>query len=478
MSEERHVAVVGGGITGLAAAHALMRAAKEGNASLKVSLIEADSRLGGKIRTERIAGEAVDVGAESLMIRGEGALALCDELDLVDDLVRPLRMTTSVWTRGRLREMPPGLLSGMPAGTWPLLRSGILSPVGIGRAALDLILPKGERSGDRSVAEVFGARFGSEAVERLFDPLLGTIYAAGCESLSIEATLPHVHLAARQHRSLLRGLRASSGRQSSGAPPSFLTLPGGLGRIVSRLTSQLKDVDVRTGVQAGPLLRSLDGRYLLHLSDGEPMLLDGVLIATPASQAAAVLGVTSPTAARQLRTIQYVSAVVVTLRLHRVQLTDPPGFAGLLVPRREKRMLGALTVLSEKWEHLGRNGDVWLRASVARDSVPRALELEDAELVRHLQADLKDAIGLRYVPLHAHVMRWRSCLPVYSPGHIDRIRTIDEALEALPRVMLAGAAFKGIGVPQCIEQGRAAAQRLLACLESAGDREAISGGAR
>ena len=367
---ERHVAVIGGGVTGLAAAHALLRASRaDGEKSLRVTVIEADTRLGGKIRTEEIAGESVDVGAESLMIRGPAAIDLCTELGLDEELVSPLQMTTCLWTRGRARELPAGVLGGMPEGVWPLLRSGILSPGGLGRAALDLVLPASGTSGDRSVADIVGGRFGREAVEQLFDPLLGTIYAAACDSLSTKAILPHFDLAAGEHRSLLRGLRAAGKPPTAGAkkpsPPGFLTLPGGLERIVARLRHSLSDADIRCGVHAGPLLRSVDGRYCLPVSDAKPLLLDGVVIATPAPEAATVLGATCPDAARRLRSIRYSSTVVVTLRCRGDALARPPAFVGLLVPRSERRLLGALTILSAKWEHLARNGELWLRASVS-----------------------------------------------------------------------------------------------------------------
>jgi len=475
--QERHVAVIGGGITGLSAAHALLGGDRAGGRRLRVTVIEADRRLGGKVRTEEIAGESVDVGAESLMVRGPAVRALCQELELDGELVAPTRTTTCLWTRGRTRELPAGVLGGMPQGVWPLLRSGIVSPAGLGRAALDLVLPASVSDGDRSVAEVMGARFGREAVEQLVDPLLGTIYATGCDSLSARAILPHVDLAAREHRSLLRGLRAAGKPGGAGgpqtaskppaaaakgpAPPSFLTLPGGLERIVARLRHSLAGEDLRCGVHAGPLLRSVDGRYRLHVSHAEPLQLDGVVIATPAPQAAAVLGAICPHAARRLRAIGYSSTVVVTLRFRGDALARPPAFVGLLVPRSERRLLGALTVLSAKWEHLAANGELWLRASVSRDAVASALQLEDGELVRRIIAELREAIGLKGAPLDAHVTRWRACLPVYAPGHQERIDAVEQALCDLPGVAVAGAAYRGVGVPQCIEQGRQAAKRVL-----------------
>lgn len=480
-----HVVVVGGGIAGLTAAHALLQDSPSGLRP-RVTLIEADRRLGGKIRSEQLAGQAIDVGAESLMVRAPAALDLCRELGLEGELVAPRTTATGVWARGRPRELPPGMLGGLPNGVGPVLRSGILSPAGIARASLDLVLPGSPGDGDRAVGELVRRRLGRQALDRLVDPLLGSIYAAHSDTLSLRATAPQIEAIARGHRSLIRGLRAAAqprrpatseqaaperraGPANAGQPP-FATLPGGLERIVGCLHRQIRDVErieqaqVRTGTAARYLMRAADGRYRLALARGEPLLADGIVIAAPAPHAAHILEPVAPQAAGELRQVAYLSVVVVTLRYPASSGCAPAHRAGLLVPHGQGRMLGACTWLSAKWPHLAGDGDIWVRCSVARAHTERALRQDDAELVGVLCGELRQAAGLAGAPLDAHVMRWHNALPHYKPGHLDRVERVERQLENLPGVALAGSAYRGMGVPQCISQGRQAAERVLGAL--------------
>jgi protoporphyrinogen oxidase len=457
VSSRPHVAVVGGGISGLAAAHTLVH-----TGGARVTLLEADRRLGGKIRSERIAGAVVDVGAESLLARVPAAIELCRQLGLEDELVPPNQLRTSIWTRGKLRELPGSPLSGLPDGVTPLLRSGILSPLGIARASLDLVLPAARIDGDCAVGELVARRLGREALDRLVDPLLGTIYGADCDELSLRATAPQLERLARDHRSLIRGLRATKPAPASG--PLFVSLPGGLERIVTRLCEQLQDAELRCGVAVTQLDRAPDGRYRLSGPDCEPLLADGVVIAAPADQAGRILGAISPAAATLLQAIRYTSTVIVTLRYPAEALPQPLLGAGFLVPQSERRLLGGCTWLSAKWPHLAASGETWLRCSVGRRNAARALNFDDATLVEGLSAELREAMGLRGEPVSAHVTRWERALPHYEPGHIERVGRIEKELSHLPRVAVAGAAYRGMGVPQCIAQGRAAAEQTLAAM--------------
>jgi oxygen-dependent protoporphyrinogen oxidase len=458
MSDLPHIAVVGGGISGLSAAHALLRSGRA-----NVTLLEADRRLGGKIRSEPIGDQTVDVGAEALFARVPGAIELCRELGLGEELVGAARTATAVWTRGHLRELPAGIFSGLPDGLKPVLRSGILSPLGLARGALDLVLPASRGDGDRSVGQLVRSRLGRQALDRLVDPLLGTIYATDCDRLSARAAAPQLDALARGHRSLIQGLRAA--RPTPQQPgPLFVSLPGGLERIVVRLREELHEVDIRCSTPVRLLERAPDGSYQLDIANGKPLRADGVLIAAPHDEAARILSAVSPNAATELEQIGYSSTIVVTMRYSAGAAPEPLSLAGFLVPQSEHRLLGACTCLSAKWPHLTATGEVWLRCSVGRASMPGALKLDDATLVARLAHELKQALGLRAKPLDTHVMRWERSLPRYEPGHLDRVARIEDQLARLPGLELAGAAYRGIGVPQCITQGQAAAERILAAI--------------
>jgi oxygen-dependent protoporphyrinogen oxidase len=455
-----HVVVVGGGIAGLAAARTLLQA---DGAAPHVTLLEADGRLGGKISTVRIASKSVDVGAEALLARVPAGIELCRELGLEGELTSPLETSTYVWARGRLRELPAGILGGLPDGVGPVLRSGILSPGGLARATLDLALPRSSADGDCSVGELVGARLGKQALDRLVDPLLGTIYGADCHSLSLRATAPQIEKIAREHRSLILGLRAAKPPPRSG--PMFLTVAGGLQRIVERLGEELCDVELRLGTPAELLEHAPGGRYRLQLPAGETLLADGVVIAAPADRAARILGYVSPSAATELRSVRYVSTVVVTLRYAGSAAPRPLGGTGFLVPQSERRLLGACTWLSAKWAHLAADGELWLRCSIARSAVSQARELDDEALVRRVAQELREAMGLSGAPLDWLVTRWENALPLYEPGHLDRLARLKEHMVLLGGVALAGSAYGGMGVPQCIMQGQVAARRVLDAIE-------------
>lgn len=469
MSSARHVVVLGGGITGLAAVHELLRAGEAAVAPpARVSLVEADRRLGGKVRSDPIASQRIDVGAESLMARSPAAIDLCRQLGLGEELVAATEVSSVLWTRGRLRPLPPGILGGLPAGVRPVLASRILSPTGIARAAMDLLLPASRWRDDEPVTEIVRRRLGAQALDRLVDPLLGTIYGADCESLSVRATAPQIDRIARAHRSLIRGLLSATAPPTGADGPLFVTLPGGLERIVERLRARAEGAaELRLGVRAVALARGPEGRYLLRLSDGSQLMADGVVIATPADQAALVLDAIAPIASLHLRSIPYSSTVVVTLRCSRAAVPAQPAGAGLLVPAGERKLLGACTFSSAKWPHLKRTGELWLRCSVARASVAEAMAIDDSTLVRRIAGELRDAIGLTGSPLDARVTRWRRSLPVYRPGHLERVAHIERELARLASVEVAGAAYRGMGVPQCIAQGEEAARRVLEQLQDA-----------
>lgn len=465
MSAAPHIAVIGGGITGLAAARQFGRGGgDDGGRRPQVTVLEASAELGGKIRSTDFAGTTVDVGPEALLTAIPAALKLCGELGLADELVAPLQTRTAVWTRGRLRELPPGILGGLPDGVRPILRSGILSPIGAARAGADLMLPAHNGRHDESVGSLVRRRLGDEALERMIDPLLGGIYGGDPDSLSLRATAPRLHSLTREHRSLIRGLMAS-GKQAPASPgPMFMTLPGGLQRLITGLSGDLGEAEVicAEGVQR---ITPVDGgRYLLHTTRGRELAVDGAVVAVPAYAAAEMLADSAPAAAAELDGIEYTSVVVVWLAFPAAAVPPLPDRSGFLVPRSEGRTLSACTWASAKWPHLAARADrVLLRCSVGRGR-PGAIALDDETLVADVLADLRDAIGVREQPLASHITRWQRAMPQYTVGHLERLRRLDAALDHLPAIRLAGAAYRGMGVPQCIAQGEEAAAQVASAL--------------
>lgn len=458
-----HVVVVGGGIAGLSAAHRL--SALSGSNAPRITLLEAEGRLGGKIRTERIGGLALDVGPEALLTRQPAALELCRELGLADDLVAPVAERAFVWL-DELRPLPPRLLAGAPDGAGTVVRSRILSPRGLARAGLDLVLPATPLDEDVSIGRLVRSRMGDEVLERLIDPLLGGIHAGRCDELSARATAPQLLAAVREQRSLVRGLRAMAAGAPTGGGSPFMTLRGGLVELVTALEDRLMAADLRTGTRAAAVEPLGAGRHRVVLEGGEVLEADHVVLAAPAFAAADLLAGAAPALARTLREIDYASVATVALAYAPGTVTLPEGASGLLVPPTRPRTITASTWSSAKWAHLA-GGPVLIKCAVGTAGARTALDLDDATLLQRVRDDLQAAAGVDAEPVETRITRFPHGLPQYRVGHLDRVAAIDAALAELPGVQLAGAAYRGVGVAACIADGAAAAARIADALHNA-----------
>ncbi len=469
----RPVVVIGGGIAGLTAAWALGRERPD----LEVVVLEAATRPGGKLAPVEVAGLGVDTGPDSFLARVPAAATLCRDLGLGEQLVAPATNRALVWSRDRLRPLPAGLVLGFPSRLGPLARSGLVSPAGLARAATDLARvsrwpgPGGRRGPgrgrpvpedtDRSVAEVALTHLGREVLERLVDPLLGGIHAGRCEELSLAAVAPEVAAAAERGGSLVRALRR---RPPPIAGPVFLTLRHGLTGVVDALVAQ--GPPVVTGATVTAVVRAGRG-YEVVVGPGEPLVADAVVVATPAPAAGRVLAALSPRASAGLAAIDYASVATVTLAYRPGDVTRALDASGFLVPRVEGQLITACTWLTAKWPHLaaGAGDPVLVRASAGRRGDGRAGDLDDAALAGAAHRELVPALGLAGTPVASRVERWPASLPQYRVGHRLRVAGIERALTAdAPGVVLAGAAYRGLGVAACVADGQRAARAVAALL--------------
>lgn len=459
-----HVVVVGGGISGLAAALALRRG---GPAALRVTVLEAAPVLGGKLRTSEVAGVPVDEGAEAFLARRPEATLLAGSVGLGDELVAPVTTAAGVWTRGRLRPLPAGTLLGVPTDVAGVARSGVLSRRGASRLAFDRMLPGRPVRGDVAVGRYVGSRLGREVVDRLVDPLLGGVYAGRADLLSLDATIPALTAVARRGGSLLRGAAAAKGAAASGAPPAgtgpvFQTLPGGLGRLADAV-ARASGAAVRLDTTVRELTRGQAGGWVITLCAAaapESLPADAVILALPAAPAARLLGQVAPAAAAELTAIEYASVAIVTLAY-----TGAPRLhgSGFLVPAIDGRLTKAATFATTKWAHLAATSPdtAIVRCSVGRYGDTAELQRDDAELVAVVAAELSEAVGLAARPVQSRVTRWGGALPQYAVGHLDRVARIRSALGAQPGLAACGAAYDGVGVPACIASAHRAAQEVL-----------------
>jgi len=469
----RRVAVVGGGVSGLAAAFLLK------DAGLAVTVLEGSPRLGGKLGVSEVAGVQVDAGAEALLARRPEGISLIGAAGLSDDLVLPGTTTAGIWTRGSIRSLPRRQFMGVPADLGELAATGILSAAGLDRASQDLTLPGPAQSGDQSVTSRVAGRFGAEVVDRLVEPLLGGVYAGRCEDLSFAATLPALADAAQGRSSLaeaaaslLPAADTESITASEQTPrPVFMTLAGGLGSLPAALAAG-SGAQVRTSATVREISRTPEG-WLLTVGSAhapEPVAADAVIIAVPAWPASRLLAQIAggEAAAAGLAEFKYASMAIVTLAFPATAFPQEPAGSGFLVPAVDGRAVKAVTFSTVKWPHLRQstNGMHIVRCSVGRLGEEEVLQRDDSDLAALAVADLASATGVRGGPADVRVTRWGGGLPQYSVGHLDRIARIRAGVASLPGVAVCGAAYDGVGVPACIASAQLAVDQVLAYLEA------------
>lgn len=453
----RRIGIVGGGITGLATAWFLRHGtAEEGReADVEVVLLEGSGRLGGKILSVPFAGRILDVGADAFLARRPEAERLARRLGLGDELVAPRSGQVWLWIGGRLAPLPEGTVFGVPSDARALL-GGPLRPAALARVVAEPLQRMPPPEGDVSVADLVEPRLGREVLDVLVEPLLGGVYAGSVDRLSAPATTPMLMEAARHPGGLVAGCRAHRRRAGTTDRPVFLTVEGGLGRLVGRLADGL-DGAVRTQARVEQLARLRD-RWQIRVGT-ESLEVDELVLATPAHVAAGLLAGPAPGAATHLMDIDHASVAVVTLAFEHGDTAGVPDGSGMLVPRTEGRLVKAATWSSGKWPHLA-SADHWLlRCSVGRIDDPGGLDLDDTALADRVEQEAREALGLSGPAVARRVTRWERALPQYDVGHLERVTTIREALP--PGLHVAGAGYDGIGIAPCIASAEELAARLV-----------------
>lgn len=451
------VVVVGAGIAGLAAALEVGRQRPD----VRVVLLEAADRVGGKVHTSEVGGLAVDEGADAMLRRVPEGVALAAAAGL--ELTTPTTGAAGVLVHGALRALPTGTILGVPGDLAALAASGLLSAAGLARVSRDADLPGEPVTGDVSVGELVTRRLGREVVERLVDPLLGGVYAGRADNLSLQATLPQLAGPAARRRSLLAA--AQEARTVPTAGPVFASVVGGLGTLPAAL-ARASGAEVRLGTTVRGLARTPTGWRLETGSAAAPGFVDAaaVILTLPAAPAARLLADLVPAAAAELAGLEYASVALITLVL---DMPTPGRGSGYLVPATEGLATKAMTYASRKWPRLA-GGPAVVRASVGRHGEEAVLQRGDADLVALVAAELAGVVGPLGALVASRVTRWGGALPQYAVGHLDRVARISRAVAAHPGLAVAGAAYAGVGVPAVAASGRQAARLVLAGLPAAG----------
>lgn len=470
--------VIGGGIAGLATAYEL------GRHGLSFVVLERDARPGGVVFSEDVDGFTIDAGPDSLLIQKPEGIALCREIGLGDRLVSTSPPRTAFIQRGgRLHPLPAASVLGIPTSLGPFIRTRLFSWPGKLRMGAEIFVPRRQDDADESVGAFMTRRFGREATAYLAEPLLAGIHAGDVDRLSIAALFPRFVETERAHGSLLlafrrarpaaqsatsptahRGAHTGSHTGASSSEGAFKSLPGGLSEMIRALVAALPDQSVRLSTTAKGIAGH--GPFRVETSSGDALEARAVVLATPAYVTGRLLEDRDASLARLCGDVPYASTGTVALAFRRGAVHHPLDGSGFVVPRVEATGILAASWLSSKWPHRAPEGSVLLRAFVGGARDPGALDCSDSELVTRALSALRPLLGIDGAPLMTRVYRWNRANAQHEVGHMARMAAIDRALTNHQGLFVTGSGFRGVGIPDCIADGRATARQVAKALET------------
>ncbi len=467
MDEQRkQVVIAGGGITGLSAAFYLQQQIRKQQLPIDITLVEAAPRLGGKIQTVRRNGYIIERGPDSFLIRKKSMDRLAEELGIADQLVKNATGQSFVLLNDELHPIPGGSIMGVPTEVGPFLKSNLFSLTGKLRAAGDFFLPRSEIQGDQSLGKFFRRRFGNEVVNNLIEPLLSGVYAGDIDQMSMESTFPQFVDVEAKHRSLILGMKKTRPKpeqlptkgHAAKKEGAFHTFRDGLETMVEALEAQLPDVEFIKGVRL-ERLEEQDGKTFITLNEGTVLEADAVILATGHETARRLFepyGVL-----QQLGQIRTSSVATITLAFPAEAVVQDKEGTGFLVSRSGDYSITACTWVNRKWPTTTPDGKVLLRAFVGRIGEEAIVDLPDDEIEQIVLGDLRKIFEIHGEPEFSVVTRWKEDRPQYRVGHKKLIAEAKEELRAtFPTIELAGASYEGVGLPDCVDQGKAAAERV------------------
>src|SRR5271163_2805077 len=470
----KRIAVIGGGITGLAAAYRLRELAAAREFPLDVQLLERGERCGGALETIRRDGFVIETGADSFLSEKPAAAELAWRLGLGAELIptRDIYRKTFVVRAGRLVEIPAGFSLLAPAHLGPVFRSALFSPLGKLRIAMEPYIPARTGDDDESLDSFVTRRLGREVLDRVAQALAGGIYTADPKRLSMAATMPRFVEMERRHGSVVKGMRAAeSARVSkttdvSGARWSmFQSFRNGMATMPETLAARLAG-SIRKTADVVAMSRNSDA-WRLTLANGDSIDADAVICAAQAYSAARIVAAVDPAAAKMLGAISYASAATVNLTYRETDFDGPPRAFGFVVPAAEHRRIIAGSFSSFKFEGRAPAGGILARAFVGGEMSRDMMRLGDDEMVAAVRDEFRALLGVSAAPGFTEVRRWPDSMPQYEVGHLARIAEIESRVAEIPAFAIAGAAYRGVGIPDCIRSGENAADAVFARLSAA-----------
>ena len=464
----KKIIIIGGGIAGLAAAFRIQREIKEGD-NLECILLEGSNHFGGKISTEKLDGFIIERGPDSFISQKPAAIQLCKQLGLEDRLTgtNPGAPSTFVYTGGKLVTMPDGLSLMIPTKFLPFALTPLFSLPGKIRMAFDLLIPKKQDNGDESLASFVRRRMGEEALNKMAEPMLAGIYASDPEKMSIASTFPMFVETEKKYRSLILGMLArkkamlmNAVKRPSSAYSLFMTLKDGLGEMVDAVIKKSPDIQFKSGTKVVGIERNKE-KWHLKLDDGSENQVDAVIVATPGTVTAKLLQNITPDSAELLNSIHYVSTATVTLGYKREGFSHSLDGFGFVVPKAEGCSILACTWTSSKFPHRAPKDYVMLRCYVGGALQEEVAEKDTETLETLVRKDLQQIMGITEIPIFCKVFKNNKSNVQYHVNHSQKIDSIMEDLKNYPGLFLAGSAYRGIGIPDCIQNGNLAAESAL-----------------
>lgn len=474
----RRIIVIGGGIAGLAAAHRLLELNNEKALDLEVVLLEASPRLGGSIATERVGDFLVEVGPDSFITEKPWALRLCERVGLTSRLVSTQAAYQKIYIvhKGKLLPLPEGFFLLAPTRLWPFVQTPLFSWGGKLRMAAELFLPRRGSDEDESLASFVRRRFGAEALDRVAQPLVGGIYASDPDKLSLTATMPRFKEMERAKRSIIWAMwseqrrRARARQTGSGARWSlFVTLAGGMQELVDTIASRLPEGSVRLNSQAMSVTRDESRRiWRVTVNGNKTLEAAAIILATPAFRSAEMVRSIATEADGELRKIPYASTATVSLAYRSEDFPLQPDSFGFVVPAIESRKIMACTFSSLKYPGRAPEGHVLLRAFVGGSLQPELCQDDDAAMDKNVREELASLLGVRAQPIFTRIWRHPRSMPQYHVGHEARVKRIETVLDKFPGLALAGSAYHGVGISDCIRTGEEAVEKLVKQIQDSG----------
>lgn len=464
---KKRAVIIGGGITGLAAAYYLQKEARNKNMPLEVILVEASQRLGGKMQTYTKDGYVIERGPDSFLERKTSAARLAKEVGMDGHLVNNSAGKSYVLVKDRLHPMPGGAIMGIPTEIGPFITTGLFTMGGKLRAAGDFILPRSKPVNDQSLGIFFRRRLGNEVVENLIEPLLSGIYAGDIDEMSLMSTFPQYHALEQKYRSLVLGMKKTTPRRpkitGTKKKGMFLTFNTGLQSFADAIGAKLEPGTVKKGFRVEKIRKNDEG-YKIELIGGDILMADSIIMAVPHQTVYQIFP--EYEFFHGFKNVPSTSVATVALGFPKEAVKKDIDGTGFVVSRNGDYSITACTWVHKKWPHSTPDGKVLLRCYVGRRGDEAVVDLSDDEIVRVVLDDLSKTMDISMAPELAVITRWHNAMPQYTVGHRERMKKAENGLaKELPGIFLAGSSYHGLGLPDCIDQGEAAVQKVLEFLK-------------